>query len=225
MNLWARVCTIDALHDAWLDVRAAADPSDGKLPGGVRRYEKDLDRHLAHLHVALKEGWYRPQELAVNRIPKSDGTYRVLHVPPLSDRVVERALLNELTPLIDPTLSEAAHAYRPGRGVHTAVADVVALRESGFRWIARGDVDDCFPSISPDAVLAAMGPFGLPGPLLRVLTLLLDRRARLHRPGDALRGIPQGSPLSPLFMNLVLARFDEGLLLRGCPLVRYGTTS
>lgn len=197
MSRWARVCTTDALHDAWLDVCATArSGGGGEIPGGVRRFEKDLDRNLSHLQLALREGWYRPRELAVNRIPKDDGTYRVLHVPPLNDRIVERALLNELTPLIDPTLSDVAHAYRPGRGVHTAVSEVTALRDGGLRWIARSDVDDCFPSITPDAVLEALRPFGLADELLRVLTLLLDRstptpvRPRCSRSPARPRGCP-----------------------------------
>lgn len=221
MGLWARLTSADALHEAWLDVRAAAATQEGKLPGGLRHYERQLERNLEHLRLSLEEGWYRPRDLAVHRIPKEDGSSRILHVPPLDDRVVERAFLNELNPLVDPVLSDAAHAYRPGRGVHSAVRDVVGLRTAGLLWVARGDVDECFPSISVESVLDALGPFGLPDAMHRVIVMFLARRARIRRPTEVLRGLPQGSPLSPLFMNLVLTPFDEGLMNRGCPLVRY----
>lgn len=210
----------DALHDAWIDVRAAAVAGD-TVSGAIKHFERHLEDNLAHLERALAGGWYQPRDLHVARLPKDDGSTRLLHVPAVADRVVERAILNVVSPLIDPTLSDASHAYRPGRGVDSAVRAVVELREAGLRWVARSDVDDCFPSIDPSMVWAALTRFEVDPGVLHVIRRLLGRRASARHPEEHLRGIPQGSPLSPLFMNMVLAPFDEALLARGCALIRY----
>lgn len=219
--MWERIVSLDGLTDAWHDVRASANQEDGTVPGAVRRFEREAEGRLAHLAAALTGGWYRPAELPVHRLMKADGSSRVLHVPPVDDRVVERALLNELAPIIDPTLSPAAHAYRPGRGVQTAAAAIARLRDDGGAWVALSDIDECFPSIGPSRVRAALARYVLPDEVQGLIDRLLFRRAVVRRAGDELRGLPQGSPLSPLFMNLVLADFDELMLDRGCGLVRY----
>jgi hypothetical protein len=41
-------------------------------------------------------------------IPKDTGGQRVLHIPAVRDRVVQRAVLAELTPLIDPLLGPSS---------------------------------------------------------------------------------------------------------------------
>lgn len=211
---------VEDLRAAWTDVRAAA-VEEGQLAGAVKHFERHLDENVAHLERALAGGWYQPQELRVARVPKDDGSTRLLHVPAVADRVVERAILDAVVPMIDPTLSDAAHAYRPGRGVASAVRAVVRLREEGLTWVARSDVDECFPSIAPATVLDALDAFPLAPHVRAVIERMLGRRARAYRPYEHLRGIPQGSPLSPLFMNLVLTPFDEHLLAGGAALVRY----
>jgi retron-type reverse transcriptase len=54
------------------------------------------------------------------RIPKQGGGVRTLHIPAVRDRIVERALLDVLTPLVDPVLGPSSFAYRPGLGVADA---------------------------------------------------------------------------------------------------------
>lgn len=210
----------DDLRDAWEDVRQSS-LEDGKLGGSAKHFERHLDNNLARLERALAGGWYWPKELQVVRIPKEDGTTRILHVPAVVDRVVERTILNHIGSRIDVTFCDAAHAYRPGRGVQSAVQAVVSARESGLGWVARGDVEDCFPSISPAMVVEALAPFKLPSHVQLVIERLLGRRARAYREEDRLKGIPQGSPLSPLFMNLVLTPFDEEIAAAGIAMVRY----
>lgn len=220
MTMWTRLTSVDGLVSAWRDVLASAGTHD-EVPGGFKHFERHADERIAHLNAALAGGWYRPRELRVHRIPKEDGSRRILHVPPLDDRVVERAVLNELQPLIDPVLTEAAHAYRPGRGVHSAVRAVARLRDEGFTTIARADVDDCFPSIDRARVREALDRIPMEAQVRDLLDRFLVRRAAARRPEDHLTGLPQGSPLSPLLMNLVLTPFDEALLAAGIPMVRY----
>jgi CRISP-associated protein Cas1 len=68
-------------------------------------------------------------------------------VPPLADRVVERALLDVLDPVIDPLLLPWSFAYRCGLGARDALAALAEGRDAGLAWGPRADVRDCFEAI------------------------------------------------------------------------------
>lgn len=80
-------------------------------------------------------------------IPKSSGGVRKLAIGAVPDRIVERAVLTVLDPLVDPVLSPWSFAFRKGLGVKDAARALVAARDAGAAWVARTDVDDCFVSI------------------------------------------------------------------------------
>lgn len=218
----AAVADPGALAAAWrrtLD----NDRSDDVLSSGVRRFELAADEHLAKLGEALRDGSYRPRPLTVVEIPKDDGEVRVLLVPPVVDRIVERSVLAVLTPVIDPLLGPGSFAYRPGLGVVDTVQALALLRDEGFDHVLRADVDDCFPSIDLHRVRRLVHHLIDDPPLRALLDLLLDRRPSkpTRTAGRAARGLPQGSPLSPLLANLVLEHVDDRLRGAGFPVVRY----
>jgi CRISPR-associated protein Cas1 len=88
--------------------------------------------------------------------------------------------------------------------------------------VARADFHDCFGSI-PVSRLLRLLPVLIEDPrLLELVEAFLSRRLAPRR-GFAreLTGLAQGSPLSPLWANLVLADFDPEVANTGYPLVRY----
>jgi CRISPR-associated protein Cas1 len=220
----AAVADLGALTSAWQRV-LANDRADDMLSAGVRRFEESADERLAQLSEQLHAGTYQPGTLRVVEIPKDDGELRVLLVPPVIDRIVERAALVALTPVVDPVLGPSSFGYRPGLGVVDAVQALAGLRDEGFGYVLRADVNDCFPSIDLRRVRRLIHHLVDDAPLIAVLDLLLDRRTHgaARRDGSgAPGGLPQGGPLSPLFANLVLEHLDERLRRAGFPLVRYG---
>lgn len=145
-TLLARVANPPQLAAAWSDV-LASDLDDGVLGQGVARFAEDAELHLADIAAGLESGSYEPGRLTPVDLPRADGQTRVLHIPTVRDRIVERAILAVLTPMIDPWLGPFSFAYRPGLGVADAVQAVAQLRDEGLRWVARADFDDCFGSI------------------------------------------------------------------------------
>ncbi len=96
-----------ALRRAYEDV-LDNDREDGRLGAGLRRFAGDLDDNLRRLAEELISGCYRPSFLTEVRIAKEDGGKRVLHIPAVRDRVVERAVLDVVTPLADPWLGSSS---------------------------------------------------------------------------------------------------------------------
>lgn len=215
------VPTREALERAWEDV-LANDLADGTLAGSVARFQENLGENLDALAARLADDSWQPDDLTAVEIA-TDGRTRTIHVPSARDRVVERALLEATTPVVDPWLGPAAYGYRPGLGVADAVQAVVALREEGLRFVLRTDVDDCFPSIPTALALRMFECLIKDDDITRLVKALFRRSSRGHgRFGRAeLRGLPLGCALSPMLTNLVLTRLDEPLLEEGFAVVRY----
>lgn len=219
-GLYGRVAQLPLLRSCWAGL-LANDRDDGALGAGVSRFAVDAEERLARIAADLTDCRYRPGLLARVAVPRDDGGVRMLHVPTVRDRIVERAVLETITPIIDPVLGPASFAYRPGLGVADAVQTVARLRDEGLAWVARSDIDDCFPSI-PIGHLRRLVTALIDDPsLLGLIDVFLTRRSTGDGGQRAVTGLAQGSPLAPLWANLVLTSFDDRLLDAGFPVVRY----
>ena len=218
---FASVLAPQQLEEAWLHV-VERDERDGTVSPSVRRFAEDPSSGLAQLHTELMEDRYRPRPLSPLKIPKEDGSTRELRIPAARDRVVERALTVWLTPRLDPWMSPASFGYRPGLGPTDAVRRVVWWREMGFDWAVRVDVDDCFPTIDRQRVLARLERHLDDLRLRHLIQQLIERPVR--RDGSVrptAMGLAQGGSLSPLLANLALTPFDRRLARRGVVHVRF----
>jgi CRISPR-associated protein Cas1 len=219
--LFARATTVQALTAAWEEL-LADDRADGMVSPGAARFAAEADERLKRVAAALADGSFRPRPLTPVEIAKDDGGVRRLAIPPLADRVVEKALAAVLSPVIDPWLGPASFAYRPGLGVADAVQQVCRLRGEGLGWVARADIDDCFPSIDVARVRRLLAAIIDDTDVLAVVDLLLARPVATKTGLRPARGLAQGAPLSPLLSNLALEEVDDRVRDAGFPLVRYG---
>lgn len=215
------LCGAAQLREAW-DHVDQSDRADGQRAPSMVRFADQLDERLHQLAEDVRTGRYRPRPLAPVTIPKDDGSRRELQIPSAPDRVVERALLVGLQRPFDRHLSPTSFGYRPGLGVADAVRRLVELREDGWVWVVRTDIDECFPSIDRNRLLLRLEQLIADPTLLDVIAALIQRpvgygRRQQHRT----RGIPQGGSLSPLLANLLLDDVDQDLLAEGHQVVRY----
>jgi CRISPR-associated protein Cas1 len=220
MALRDHVASVKRLTGVW-QTMLVGDRADDAPSRGVQRFAQEAPARIARLSQSLADGTYAPQPLYHTELPKPNGEVRALDIPPVADRLVEKALVAVIEPYVDPYISSAACGFRPGLGVVDAVQRIAQQRDMGLPWVLRTDLNDCFESIPVDVAEA------------RLLGLLPDRslddliRRLLSRPtvhGGRLRrleGLAQGSALSPLLSNLVLTAVDSALLDDGFPVVRY----
>lgn len=212
--------TVEKLRQAWDDV-LENDGEDGTLSSGTVLFLEDVDDNLAQLAAVLADGSYVPGELTPVTIVTGQKS-RELHIPRVRDRIVARALMTAVTPLVDPHLGSCSYAYRPGLGVQDAIQAVVGLREEGLDWVLRTDVKDCFPNLPKGHAVVRFNELVADGPIRSIVADLVNRTYRLPTGGiRQLAGVPQGCPLSPLLANLVLAELDRALMIEGFPVVRY----
>ena len=55
----------------------------------------------------------------------------------------------------EPQFSDRSHGFRPGRGCHTALAEV-ATTWTGTTWFIEGDISDCFGSLDHDVMVGIL---------------------------------------------------------------------
>ena len=190
----------------------AKDASDGILQKKTKEFAEHLDDFLTELSGSLRSGTYEPDPLLSFGIPKgTSGEVCTLHIPSIRDRVVERAVVNAIAHRADLAMSPCSFAYRTGIGTDDAVDQLVRLRDTGYRYVLRTDIEDYFPNLSIEDVLAAFSPIaGCPRTIDLIRLIARPRRARGER-RTRNRGIAQGSCPSPLLANLALTDVDRAM--------------
>jgi len=209
-----------SLGIAWKKVQKR-ESDDGNLAPSILKFQEEAEEKILRLSEALLDGSYKPYQFTEVDI-ETNGKERTLHIPAVQDRIVARAILATTTSRIDPLLGASAFGYRPGLGVADAVQAVVDAREAGLKWVLRTDVDDCFPSLSPDIAFDRFTQAVHDTDITDVVEQLLGRTVGNGKiRGKTLPGLPLGCPLSPVLMNLVLVDLDDALNAAGFTVVRY----
>jgi hypothetical protein len=109
-------------------------------------------------------------------------------------------MVRVIRPIFEADLPPEQYAYRPERNAHDAIRQVHSLLNMGHTQVVDADLAAFYDTI-PHAEL-----------MKSVARRIVDRH------GDEKRGIPQGSPLSPLLANLYMRRFvlgGSGRVLKG----------
>lgn len=190
----------------------AKDASDGVLQKKTKEFAEHLDDFLTELSESLRSGTYEPDPLLSFGIPKgTSGEVRTLHIPSIRDRVVERAVVNTITHRADLAMSPCSFVYRTGIGTDDAVDHLAKLRDAGYCYVLRTDIEDYFPNLNIEDALATLSPIaGCPRTIDLIRLIARPRRARGER-RTRNRGIAQGSCLSPLLANLALTDVDRAM--------------
>mgnify|MGYP000710612279 CR=1 FL=1 len=226
-----------ALELAWQQVRAnrgAPGVDEVTLARWERHWQENLDR-LSH---QVRTNTYRPNRPRRFRVLKPDGGWRELSILTVTDRVLQRAVLNALAPAFEQEFLEGSYGYRPGRGVMHAVERVLRERDRGFGWVLDADIRDCFDSLEHGVIREGLRRRVRHPLLLRLIELWLEagakrtppplvevrpgvwRRSALAGPAPR-RGVPLGAVLSPLLCNIVLHQLDLTLERAGWQWARY----
>ena len=205
------------LEDAWNDVQArkGAPGVDGV---SVKRWGRNWEERLVNLRRAVMANTYRPAPLKRFSIPKKSGGRRHLVNLTVTDKVLQRAVLNVLDDVFDPLFLPCSYGYRKGRSTADAVGAICEYRDAGLVWVLDADIDECFDSLDHGLLMDFVRERVDDLILLRLLEGWLRVGRRNPEVG---RGIPLGAVVSPLLCNVYLHRLDAALVRAGWTLVRY----
>ncbi|MDH5728745.1 MAG: group II intron reverse transcriptase/maturase [Gammaproteobacteria bacterium] len=220
-DLFDQVFSAANVKRAWKQVRAnkGAAGVDGIAIDDFPNWAK---QHWQQCRHQLQTGSYRPQPVRRVEIEKPDGGKRLLGIPTIIDRVVQQAITQILSPIIDPSFSENSFGFRPNRSAHQAIKQVHGLIKQQRRIAVDVDLSKCFDRINHDLLMAKLASHIRDKRLLKLIGRYL--RAGVLVNGKLLRsteGVPQGGPLSPLLSNVLLDSLDKELEHRGHHFARY----
>ena len=87
--------------------RVVANKGAGGVDGITTEEVKDyLIEHWEEIREQIRNRKYKPQPVRRVEIPKPNGGVRNLGIPSVVDRIIEQAIAQKLTPIVEPLFSE-----------------------------------------------------------------------------------------------------------------------
>jgi RNA-directed DNA polymerase len=188
----------------------------------VKFLRAHLLRNWEDIRRSIEDGTYEPMPVRRVEIPKPNGGIRLLGIPTVTDRLIQQAIAQVLTPIYDPTFSESSYGFRPRRRAHDAVEKARSYMEEGYRWVIDMDLEKFFDKVNHDMLMGLLAKRVKDKTILKLIRKFLESGIMING-AEVIseNGVPQGGPLSPLLSNIMLDELDKELEKRGHKFVRY----
>ena len=155
-NLMEQILDKDNLNTAYLQVvrNKGASGVDGMEYTELKEY---LSENGETIKEQLRTRKYKPQPVRRVEIPKSDGGIRKLGVPTVTDRFIQQAIAQVLTPKFEEQFHEHSYGFRPNRCAQQAVLKALEMMNDGYSWIVDIDLEKFFDTVNHDKLMTIMG--------------------------------------------------------------------
>jgi len=181
-----------------------------------------LTNNRERIETELRQGKYLPQAILGVPIPKRNGKIRLLGIPIAVDRVLQQAVSQVIAIKFEMEFEDYSYGFRPNRNAQQAVLKAQEYINSGYQHIVDIDLKSFFDEVD-HCILLQLLYRKIKCPLtlrlirkwLRVPILIKGKLVKRRK------GVPQGSPLSPLLSNIMLNELDKELEKQGLRYVRY----
>jgi group II intron reverse transcriptase/maturase len=189
---------------------------------GVKALKDYLIANKSVLIKQLLTGKYRPLPVRRVEIPKGDGKKRELGIPIVIDRLIQQAIHQVLSPMYERQFLSNSYGFRPCRSAHDALKQVQEYIDAGYQYAVDIDLEKYFDTVNRSKLIEILSRTIKDGRVISLIHKFLNAGVMVGgRVEDSEKGVPQGSPLSPLLGNIMLHELDKELTKRGHKFVRY----
>ena len=188
----------------------------------VNKLPDYLKEHQARIATEILSGQYLPQCILGVEIQKENGKTRLLGIPTAVDRLLQQAVHQHISPMYELEFKEGSYGFRRNRNAHQALQQAQKNIHAGYHHVVDIDLKNFFDEVDHGILLELLYtkvkcPITLR--LIRkwlMVPILVNGKLVKRR-----KGVPQGSPLSPLLSNIMLHELDKELERRGHRYVRF----
>lgn len=210
-----------SISDAWKKVKAnKGAPGTDNIR--IEKFPKWGRPKWHHFKKQLLAGEYIPSPALRVEIPKESGGMRLLGIPCVMDRILMQAIAKVLGQLFNPTFSNFSYGYMPGRNVQQAARQAQEFYRQGLSYQVDIDLEKFFDTVNHDVLMALVARKVKNKDLLKLIGKFLRAGVMVNgRLQSTTKGVPQGSPVSPILSNILLDELDKELENRGHKFIRY----
>jgi RNA-directed DNA polymerase len=174
------------------------------------------------LTAKVRSGKYLPQPILGVEISKGEGKTRLLGIPTVTDRLLQQAVLQVINARFEFEFSDSSFGFRPNRNVQQAVLKAQGYINGGFQYIIDIDLKTFFDEVDHCYLLQLLYRKIKCRETLRLIRKWLRSPIKINgKLVKRRKGVPQGSPLSPLLSNIMLHELDRELERQSLRFVRY----
>jgi group II intron reverse transcriptase/maturase len=170
----------------------------------IEEFESNLTNNLETLLSLLRQNAYHSLPMLKIEVDKSGNGKRTLSIPAIRDRLVQEALLLVLQPLFDRNFLNCSYAYRPGMSAQKAIARIERNIKKGKHWLLDADIENFFDTVDKEILMEFFSQKVSDARVIRIVRECIGMEDE--------KGIPQGSPLSPLLSNIYLHPLDVEMM-------------
>jgi retron-type reverse transcriptase len=219
---------------AWSDSRDAKPATAGAA--GIDRispqvFSSSLASRIDDIRSDVAKDAYKFSPLRIAVVPKTSGGSRIIAVPTVRDRFLQRVLLRHLEKDARfPVSSSISYGFTKSRRLQDAQRRALELRTE-LPWTLQADIVKFFDQIRREDVKSLLRKKVrskvVVGLLQQAVNCELEEtNAQLSSIAVANgivkgRGLRQGMPISPMLSNLLLRDFDSQLESDGVAAIRY----
>ena len=243
------------LESAWRSVRSGSSSSFGLDNITLNQFSRNWPKKKKLIQQQLLDKSYKftpylgqPLKKKPHASPFHLKEWRPISIATISDRVVQRAILNriwkdirhkvhtevsfggvrkyKIRPIRQTEIRQAGK--EEPKSVLNAAKRIVELREKGYNWVFETDIENFFPSIDRGNLFAELFPMLRDESINHLIeSALVSSVANAAQLGplsnlwDPTIGVPQGGVLSPMLANFYLFEHDKILIDAGFQLIRY----
>jgi len=164
--------------------------------------------YCIELNKELGSGSYKCKPTKRIYIKKKNGKLRPISIPCFKDKIVQESIRIVLEIIYEPEFFDNSHGFRTNRSTHTALKQI-QKQFTAVNWFIEGDISSCFDNFEHKLIFSLLAEKIEDNLFFQTMHKLL-KAGYIYRGSitKQVKGVPQGSILSPILSNIYLNQFD-----------------
>jgi len=207
-------------------IREVAERYDNALEllSAKEQFPFNEEKFAGEICDLITTGRYEPSPTTAFLIKKKGGVDRLVEQLEFLDIIVQQYVLRTISEHFDRMFEEGSIGFRKGISRQKAVDMIQQAIREGYTYVIESDIENFFHSVDHNLLMQII-EYMLPakdtclkGLIRKCISVGYVLNGSYN---ERIRGLAQGSPLSPVLANLYLDSFDEEVQSWNVKLIRY----